>query len=84
LLIPSIMAFDQETKQSVADNPVPSNEISDTSMMDTPSTEATSAKNECLESNALPNSYGDPESEKLEKTEIGTFGPGRSKRTELV
>jgi hypothetical protein len=78
------MAFDQEAKQSVADNPVPSNEISDTSTMDTPSTEATPAKNDCLESNALPNSDANPEPEKLEKAEIGTFGPGRSKRTELV
>jgi hypothetical protein len=78
------MAFDQEAKQSVTDNPVPSNEISGTSPMDTPSTEATAAKNKCLESNALPNSDADPEPEKLEKAKIGTFGPGRSKRTELV
>lgn len=78
------MAFDQEAKQSVADNPVPSNKISDTSTMDTPSTEATPAKTECLESNALPNSDADPEPEKLAKAEIGTFGPGRSRRTELV
>ena len=78
------MAFGQEAKQSVADNPMPSNEISDTSTMDTPSTQATPANNECLESNALPNSDADPEPEKLEKTEIGTFVPGRSKRTELI
>jgi hypothetical protein len=78
------MAFDQEVKQSVADNPVPSKELAGTSTMDTPSTEATPAKTECLESNALPNSDADPEPEKLAKAEIGTFGPGRSRRTELV
>jgi len=78
------MAFDQEVKQSVADNPVPSNEISDSSTMNTPSTEATPAKTECLERNALPESDADPEPAKLEKSKIGTFGRGRSKRTELV
>jgi hypothetical protein len=78
------MAFDQEVKQSVADNLVSSKEISGTSTMDTPSTEATPAKVGCLESNALPNSDADPEPEKLAKAEIGTFGPGRSRRTELV
>lgn len=83
MLIPSMMAFDQETKQSVTENPVPSNEASDASTTDIPSTKATPTKTERLESNALPNSDADPAPENLEKAEIGTFALGRSKNPSL-